>query len=262
MNKLQYFFTVCISIFAFSIQAQTTLLEKYIGFNYGLLYNTHQNFGVATMAARSGFYNEFAPISDQEVRISNSFTRSFGLDFGFRYHKLNRGFWDVSLGLGESFAGFSAEMGQENERLEVNSRIKFFNLPLGIYWGWEISRFHFKIGATTNFLMSPKSDAETSVWSAGTNGQNKLMEGELFYQDLFLEDVVKPLLIVPQYGVAVGYNWDDVRLMAHVRYQQSPYVFRSVFRDQDLPYGDPYNPQHRLTGWLVELSVQWRFFNE
>ena len=252
---------IFIQLFAWNTHAQSSLLEKYIGFNYSLLYNTHQSFGIGTISARNDFYQEFAPITDGEFRTLNSFTAIYGFSAGVRYHRLKKGFWDVSIGLGESIAGFSAEVGEGNERIEVDSRIKFFNIPVGVFWGWEFNKLHIKVGATFDILMSPKSDAETRVWSAtGTDGHQKVMEAELFYQNLPIEGFVKPIHVVPQVGAAVGYNWEEIRLMAGVKYQRSDYLFRNSWRNVELPYGDPFNSNHRLQGLIFELSAQLRLF--
>lgn len=246
-------------IFSVHLNAQDRLVEKYIGFNYGYFYNTHQTLGIATMAGRIDFYREFAEISRQEVVYSNSFTNTYSLEGGIRIHRLNKGFLDINLGIGEFFAGFSAQQGQGDERIETNSRIKFFNIPMGLHWGWEFNRFHLKAGMNLAMLISPKSDAETLVWAPnGTDGHDKVMDGELFFQDTFIEDFVTPLIFSPQWGIAAGYNFEDFRIMANFRYQRSFYMFRSGMHTL---FGDRYNYQNRISGYLMEFSIQWRFFS-
>lgn len=260
---LRFVIQVMLIIVGFSAWCQKSLLEKYVGFNFGNLINRHTGLEPGTMSGRPEFYSEFAPIVQMPFQEVLSRTLAYSLEAGIRYHRLNFGFLESSMGLGERFIGYVANFGENAERVELTARTKFFALPIRIGYGYEFSSWYARGGFMTSLLFTPKGDSETRVWSPnGTAGHQRPMEGELFYQKdnmvFFMEDLFRPLLPLYSPYLGLGYNFDDLRITFDAYYVFSAYPFRDFVKN-DNPFGNEI-PSAQLKGFLIELGIHFRIF--
>ncbi|GCD77438.1 hypothetical protein JCM31826_09200 [Thermaurantimonas aggregans] len=256
-------FWCIVALHSFAVHAQKSLTEKYVGFSFGNFWNMHAGLEPGTMSGRPDFFTEFQPVVAQSYTEPVSRTLAYTLEAGLRYHRLNFGFLEGSLGLGERFVGYRADFGSGSERIELTARTKFFALPMRIGYGYEFSAFHFRTGFQLTWLFTPKGDAETRVWtSTGTTGHQRPMNGELFYQKdnlvYFMEDLFRPLISMYTPYIGIGYNLDDIRITFDISYNFSPYPFRN-FVKTDNPFGNEIIDA-QLRGLLVELGVHFRIF--
>lgn len=255
--------TLLLAFSGFFVFGQKSLLEKYVGFHFGNLINMHTGLEPGTMSGRPEFFTEFQPIVQSTYREPTSRTLAYSLEGGIRYHRLNFGFLEASVGLGERFIGYVANFGEGEQRVELIARTKFFALPLRVGYGYEFSAWYMRGGFMTSVLFTPKGDAETRVWAPnGTAGHQRPMNGELFYQKdnlvYFMEDLFRPLLPLYAPYIGLGYNYNDLRVTLDVQYTFSSYPFRD-FVKTDNPFGNEI-PSARLRGILIELGVHFRIF--
>lgn len=262
MNK-RFITSLAFILFAIHTHGQKSLLEKYVGFSFGNLINLHSGLEPGTMSGRPEFYSEFAPIVQSPYREVPSRTLAYSLEGGIRYHRLNFGFVETSLGLGERFIGYVANFVQADERVELTARTKFFALPVRLGYGYEFSSWYARGGFMVTLMFTPKGDSETRVWAPnGTSGHQRPMNGDLFYQKdnlvYFMEDLFRPLIPLYSPYVGLGYNYDDIRVTLDFYYVFSSYPFRE-FVKTDNPFGNEI-PSARLQGLLIELGIHFRIF--
>ncbi|KFD39853.1 hypothetical protein AT05_03900 [Schleiferia thermophila str. Yellowstone] len=248
---------------ALGLHGQKSLLESYLGFSFGNFVNAHRGLEPGTMSGRPDFFSEFAPIVLGDYVEPVSRTLAYTLEGGVRYHRLNFGFLEGTVGLGDRFIGYRADFGDGAERVELTARTKFFALPVRVGYGYEFSEWHMRAGVVMTLLFSPKGDAETVVWApGGTAGHQRPMSGELFYQKdnlvFFMEDLFRPLIPLYAPYVGVGYNFGEVRLALDVSFVSSSYPFRDFVKSNN-PFGRNI-PEAMLRGWLVELGIHFRIF--